>query len=374
MIGSVRRLETAGMAIAAWMSILCGFVALGCADDTVGSSSPDGAAETSSDASSEVSGPDAGGLNWTARASLTGADFRTIWGSGSDVFSAGIGDGVAHSGDAGNTWSVIPTGLSVAAGWPKLRHIGGSSGTDVWLVGSSSDTEAVLLHSADHGQSWQPVPVPGASELEAVWAIDPLHVLLADHDGDVFSSNDGGSSWSQHSIGADVALFALWGIGSQEVYAVGGRLDASAGPMTGAMFHSLDGGQTWTEIDVSPTGTLWNVFGTPDGQRVCAAGASASLAWTSDGGATWTAQSQVGSPSSNDLADVWMAPGDGALFFATTNGLVIDIEYHDSGGAQFRYETLPAGDDGTQSVAAIWGRGSGDAWAVGPGGTLRHRM
>jgi photosystem II stability/assembly factor-like uncharacterized protein len=337
-------------------------ISLGCTNSANETAPPDGSAD-------DTSGPAPGALNWTARSSLTGADFRTIWGRGqSDIFAAGIGDAIAHSGDGGNTWTVVPTGLQqLADGWPKLRHIGGSSADDVWIVGSSSDTETVLLHSADHGQSWQPTPVPGAHQLEAVWPIDAMHVLVADHDGDVFSSSDAGSSWTSSSLGADVALFALWGAG-EEGYAAGARGNQ------GVMFHSVDGGQAWNELNVTPTGPLWNISGTPDGNKVYAAGAGASLAWTFDHGATWTARSQLGSPPAYDLADVWVAPGDGALFFATSKGLVVDVEYKDTGSVSLTYETLPVGDDGSQDLAAVWGRGSGDAWAVGPGGTLRHRQ
>jgi photosystem II stability/assembly factor-like uncharacterized protein len=382
MIGGTRNTEatrTGRVKGAAWG--LAGLVALGCGcTNSADSVSLDASANDSS-----VTVP--GGMDWTPRASLTGADFRTVWGSGDDVFAAGVGDAIAHSGDRGDTWTTVVTGLTLADGWPKVRHIGGSSGTDAWIVGSTSAAETILLHSADHGQSWQPRAVPDARDLQAVWAIDASRVFLADHDGDVFSSADGGTTWSRKSLGTGIALFGLWGSGAQELYAVGARGGdvasdagaaegadagaATAATLTGVMFHSPDGGQTWTEIDVSPTGPLWKVSGTPDGQKVYAAGAGASLAWTADHGATWTARSRLGAL---DLADVWVAPGDGALFFATQSGLVVDIEYQDSGSAQLRYESLPAGDDGSQSIAAIWGRGSGDAWAVGPGGTLRHRQ
>jgi photosystem II stability/assembly factor-like uncharacterized protein len=330
------------------------------ANDTGNPPTPDASTD-------DASTPAPGALNWTSRASLTGADFRAIWGSGSDIFAAGNGDVIAHSGDSGMTWESIATGLQVADGWPQLRHIAGSGPTDVWIVGDSSDMATVLLHSTDHGQSWQSVPVIGSRQLESVWATDTMHVRVADHDGDVFSSTDGGATWTQVSLGADVNLFGLWGVGDQEVYAVGARGDK------GAMFHSPTAGQTWDEINVAPTGPLWNVWGTPDGRKVYAAGAAASLAWTADHAMTWTARREVGASPAYDLADVWVAPGDGALFIATPSGLVVDVEYKDTGSVQMTYESMPAGDDGSQSVAAVWGRGSGDAWAVGPGGTLRHR-
>ena len=359
-----------------------------------GADAPSDQSTQQMDAGAGADAQPSGGLAWSARPSIAGTDLRTIWGSGTDIYAAGVGPEVAHSDDSGATWATSSTGLAAAAGWPKLHHIAGSSDSDVWIAGQADETSAALLHSIDHGQTWQSVAVPGAHNLEAAWAPDPQHVIVADHDGDLFSSADGGASFSRSSIGGGVVLFSLWGSAdAKALYAVGGRVssapdagtlmfadDTDAGlvgegdaSLAGAMFRSDDGGQTWTEIDVTPAGPLWNVSGTPDGREVYAAGGGASVAWTVDNGATWTARSRLGSSPDYDLTDVWVAPGDAAVFFTSSKGVVIDIQFNDSGSAQFRYEGVPPGDDGTQETFALWGRGSADVWAVGPGGTLRHR-
>jgi photosystem II stability/assembly factor-like uncharacterized protein len=329
---------------------------------------------------------------WSARPPLTGIDLATIWGRGPDLFVAGRGATIAHSGDGGLTFSYASSGLS---GEPRFRRLSGTSATDVWLVGRDGADAPALLHSADRGTSWQPRN-SGAPDLRAVWALDARRIVLGG-EGDVRCSEDGGTTWRRVLADAGTRVLALWGTEvGDELYAAGAQraatdagavaaagsvddgCDAGALPVAvdaerGVVLRSIDGGLTWTSLGVETAGALTSVWGTPDGRVVVASGAHASLAWTYDGGAHWLEQSRASAPSAADLTDVWVGPADASFFFATSSGLVRDVAYDCAGPLRLTFEAMPPLPDGAVGVTAIWGPGSDDVWAVGPGGNLRHR-
>jgi photosystem II stability/assembly factor-like uncharacterized protein len=304
---------------------------------------------------------------------------------------------IAHSSDDGATFELVSSGL---AGQPQLRRLAGTSATDVWLVGDDGAGGPVVLHSSDRGQSWQSRPAAGLADVEAVWAIDAARVLLATGDGRILRSDDGGGTWGTVFQGSGTRLFSLWGSVAGVVYAVGGQtddLDAGAGaPALGALtqgpacdggadgdpsdsdehgvvLRSDDGGVTWAAVGVRTPGHLLSVWGRPDGSTVIAAGVYTSIAVTSDAGAHWLARAQVVDAPQFDFTDVWVGPGDGALFMASPGGLIRDVAFACNGSVQLAYESVPPSEDGSPAVAAVWGPSSGDVWAVGPGGAIRHR-
>ena len=145
----------------------CFFGALGC------STTPSSPAITPGPDGSMQMEVNANGLAWSSRPSLAGVELKAVWGDGQDVFAAGSGDAIAHSGDGGTTWSVTSAGVGAGA---ELHHIGGTSGADVWIAGRRSATEGLLLHSTDHGQTWATVDVQGATDLRSVRAIDAQQI------------------------------------------------------------------------------------------------------------------------------------------------------------------------------------------------------
>jgi hypothetical protein len=312
------------------------------------------------------SGPPPGPL-WSARPAIASGDLAAIWGSGADLFAAGSGDAIMHSGDHGQSWTSASSGVG---GTPALRHIAGTGGGDVWVAGSDAAGNGVLVHSGDHGQSWQSSDLSGAGGLAAVWAIDTTHVVVATAAGKIFQSTTAAASWSPAYTGRATALFDLWGSADgSDLYAAGA---AGAG---GILLHSPDGGQSWSEVDVAPPSPLWNVWGTPDGATVYAAGPGATTTFTLDHATTWYVKGLTVSSASLDLTNVWVAPDDASAFFTSAMGIVRTIDYLTTGAVQLSYEALPAGADGGASASprALWGANGGDVWAVGSAGSLWHR-
>jgi hypothetical protein len=350
------------------------------------------------------SGANANGQSgWSARAPIAGVDLGAIWGSGADIFAAGKGPLVARSGDGGKSWNTVDLKLGAGEGWPSIRHIAGSSGADVWLVGDLDATTSVLLHSADRGLTWQTRDPGSLNNVQAVWALDAQRVLLASRDGGIARSVDGGAHFTIVEQVAGASFFGLWSDAAGDSYAVGGWLApdagdagtpgppdggdnarpgdgcdggvagslAAPGARLGLLLRSTDAGASWTPAPVSVQGVLWNVWGTPDGRAVVAAGAGATVAGTFDHGVSWVTESRPASGLA--LTDVWVGPGDGSLFYASDGGLIRDVLFDCNGSMRVVYEPLPPAPDASRATAAIWGSSSGDVWAVGPGGAIRHR-
>jgi photosystem II stability/assembly factor-like uncharacterized protein len=329
--------------------------------------------------------PDAGPLWSLNKAGVVDGDLEAIWGSGANLFVAGKSGSIGRSDDSGQTWNAAATGLS---GAPELRHIAGTDSSDVWAAGSESPGTGVLLHSDDRGQSWQRRTIGngGNGDFTGVWAFDANQVIVAGSAGTIYRTADGGITWKQVYIRAGVRLYGLWGApqgATFEAYAVGGQAaatdggassDAGDAALVGLVLHSTDGGKTWAEVAMSAPAVLWNVWGTPDGASVYAAGEGASLVFTLDHGTTWYVEGRAEGASSLDLVDVWVAPGDAAAFFASSIGIVRSIRYlPNNGPIQFASETLPAPAGGPAPAAAIWGSDGSNIWACGPAGTVWHR-
>jgi hypothetical protein len=334
-------------------------------------------------------GPDApAGPLWSARPPISTGYLQAVWGSGDDVYAAGMSPMISHSGDRGSTWDLIDSGVQADTGWPHFTHLAGSDGGDVWAVGASSADESVLVHSADHGGSWQTVAVGAVDKLQAVWAFDHTTVLVASYDAGVARSEDAGATWTRHDAEPGTVLFGLWASGPNDVYATGGvpppggadggsTSGASGASITGVILHSADGGVSWTRVLTAPTGALWNAWGTPDGAAVYAGGAAGTIAWTTDHGATWQTNGRSDPNTAYDLDDVWVSPNGGAPYFTSLQGIIRSIETPSGGGATvFSAEPLPASNGrngGYINAFAIWGTADDDVWAVGPGGSLWHR-
>jgi photosystem II stability/assembly factor-like uncharacterized protein len=335
---------------------------------------------------------------WMTTTSLAGLDLEAVWGDASDLFAAGRGAKVAHSGDGGMTWNVADTTglLGAGAGAPVYRHVSGTNGGDVWVAGNTGE-DSVLLHSADFGASWQRRDVGGVKALTAVWALDETTIVLGTAHGELFRSHDGGATWTSVAAEAGGTIDAIWGSTDGYVYAVGGRasdapadtpaVTASPGcndggsdqvttpgkggaDLDGLLMRSTDNGLTWSPIGVAPAGELSNVWGISIGSLIVASGAHESVVMSVDGGATWSVAARRLSP--DDFSDVWVDP-DGLSFFASSSGVIVGLEYDCTGPVNMLTEPLPLGPGGEPGAVALWGSSKSDLWAVGPGGIIRHR-
>jgi hypothetical protein len=155
------------------------------------------------------------GHMWSGPTVPSGAgSFGTVWAAASnDVWAGGLDDtlttGVVSHWN-GTTWGkAITIGHDVVKLW-------GTSGKDIWLVGSNASSVGVVNHY--DGSQWsKDMEVSGTNGLTAVWSSSPTDVWVGGDCGGSISSgcaaHGNGSTWEQPiAVGSATSVSGLWGV------------------------------------------------------------------------------------------------------------------------------------------------------------------
>jgi len=255
-------------------------------------------------------------------------------------------DGFAPSGDlAGVLWSHQKGALPPSAG--AIRGIWASSGTDVYAVGTNTNS-ANVFHSSDHGATWTPQLAMGVTvDLNAVGGSSSSDVYLVGDNGTILHGS--GTTWSTMNSPAGTArLLAIWAIAPMDLYI--------AGAGNTVMHNGGSGWVTQTVVGTTELRGVWGVAG-----HIWAVGSGGTIL-KSTGNGNWAAETS-GTPNElraifgTSATDVWVV-GDGVVL-------------HSDGGG-----TWTAAADGVPAdvnLRAIGGRPGGPVWAVGNAWTIVRR-
>lgn len=255
--------------------------------------------------------------------------------------------------DGGATWDTRPLSTD-------LREVSLTFATpDVgWCIGYGKDAEGhsvgVVEKTVDAGLTWTRTVLPGSGYPEDVVAIDVDHVWVTRPSRGVLISSDGGATWTLHRLPPRAHLEGFAAADADSAWAL-----VFGGPWPReTVLRTDDGAATWTKKAVFPSGA-WGTLAARDAdtamlsvrQWSTTSGESAFIQRTSDGGATWQ-RGYVGPE-----APSWLAYGPGALVVGWGGGLWRSTD----GGAL--WTEVAAGDTGRQLYdVAVAGAG---AWAVG---------
>jgi hypothetical protein len=143
-----------------------------------------------------------------------------------------------------------------------LLSVTGTAADDVWVVGAQDDDGPTVLHY--DGAAWTRLSAPEGGDLWWGWRVpgtDDELWAVGDHGRALHWT---GSAWEGGLIaeGGDVlTLFGVWGAAADDVWAVGGNIDASAN--ASVMFHW--DGVAWSPVEL-PEGaagvaSLYKVWG-----------------------------------------------------------------------------------------------------------------
>jgi hypothetical protein len=320
------------------------------------------------------------GNQWTTTHVETGPEppsftsLVAVWGTGhGDVWTLDDQRGLFHWD--GQSWTTVSTGQlpgigraiwgtsssdlwigAVANAWPshwngqdadvhvdasgEIYGLWGSGADDVWAVGNSSaagdlvqdpyEDGGVILHW--NGQAWDPMPSTGAGNLYGVWGSRSEDVWAVGEGGDIVHWD--GRAWSAPAGPPHVVLFSIWGSGPNDVWAFG--YDEMG---IGALRWN---GQTWARSELLGAAAL----GAGEGfstKPVAAWGSGSDDIWVAAIGPT---EPPGGIPPVN-------SPPPASLFL------------HWNGHAWSRDSSLDAQVVASMQVAAMWGNGPNDVWAVG---------
>ncbi len=252
-----------------------------------------------------------GGEHWTVGV-VPGADtlqFRDVQGFDAQravLLAAGSGplSRLFRTDDGGATW-VETFVMDEPQGFLDcMAFVDDARG---WAYGDAVDGVLYLLATTDGGRSWSRVPaasLPPALDSEGGFAASGACVAPAGRDGVVVATGngprprllrtrDGGGAWEVQDLpltAGPAAGATAVGVGADGfAWAVGGAIgDPLEGPRVAV---STDGGATWTPGPGEPAleGPLYGGARAPGAPGpVLAAVGPGGVAWSGDGGATWT--------------------------------------------------------------------------------------
>ena len=250
-----------------------------------------------------------------------------------------------------------------------------------WTVGAPSGGQPTLLRSTDSGASWTCQGTNGqvaAVFLFGVTAVDPYTAwVVGDTDlagyATIYHTTDGGLKWNRMGSMTqmpNVGLSKVATFGDNRIWAVG----------LGVILHSTDGGATWT--NQVPTDYATNQFqgvATPDGINVWVTGNTvgdcATILKSTNAGASWTRQrgsaddvrrlERILDISALDSNTAWAIGG-------TQNGANWAVLATTNGGITWTQQTQGTGDgNGIHAVDAstIWAVSDNNTTWSADGGT-----
>lgn len=330
------------------------------------------------------------GLIWSAQsepggvgglASVSCVSTTTCWAAGSGA----QGGAVIATTDAGQTWS----NETLPSGTPSLSGISCVSSTDCWAVSSAGN----IVATTDGGSTWsaQTTP-PGVNALTGIscasasncWAVGSYSTSTTTV-AVVISTTNGGTLWSAESSpsssttsggtssGLPVGLPSFASVScvagtTNCVAAAAGPSATSADPNPPTTeLLSTTGGQTWTEAAPPSSTATYDTVLCESSSDCWAAGSGGAMAFSSDGGTTWTAQSisYPGTATPENLSGIacastsacWAVGAAGTA--AGSSGLVISTT--DGGTSWDAQQTYPL----SGVINGISCTSSSDCWIVG---------
>jgi hypothetical protein len=180
----------------------------------------------------------------------TSAEVVGVWGRApGDVYAivgSRFGTGSAtssiqHSVDYGQTWTVLATpntDISPIWGW----------GDDELYVAQEIGEQATVLHSADAGMTWITQPVVDDGTIASIWGSGPDDVYAVTTTAGVLHSGDHGASWQLVLPAQGGMEFQdLTGTGPNDVNVLGWQGGGDNAGNSYYVLHSTDRGATWSE-------------------------------------------------------------------------------------------------------------------------------
>jgi len=292
-----------------------------------------------------------------------------------------FGDGgeLAHTTDAGRTWTVVSLGVQVtsvafvdslhgwAAGnaffhttdgghtWIQDNNFG--SILDIFFIdtmhGWAAGNGAVNYYTVDGGLHWTAVSAPGNSNMTSIFFTDLLNGWAVDLEGQIFRYTDGGRSWTLKATVNGNNLSMIKFFDASEGWTIGGD----------AFYHTFDGGTTWTKSRIPPNTWAYNArfF---DRLHGIAVGEADNIVRTKDGGTIWRTIQPQG--SGQRLWDVEYS-GPGAAFLGGDNG---EISRSLNGGST--WASMQSGGAGvTHDVDSVDAQ---HAWAAQDAGEIVYTV
>lgn len=309
---------------------------------------------------------------------------------GSRLFLCGYQGKVAWNTNANDysTWTVKNTGVT------SSLHGIFTDDNDIWAVGD----DGAVMHSADGGNTWQKISLPGSFTTSNLRDIEKCHVgtgtdykyFAVGLSGMVLVSSDG-LNWARQDIGTSVSMYQVCGYESNsgtphgEVMICGSRtiaisadgetwnrwndsdtntwlccaykagriwiggVDYSDASYPGVMAYSDDYGQTFTHCD--PPGSIYiqsiSLSPNDDPNTAYICGGESTLKKTTDSGSTWADMEGPVNPTNYAYNVIAELPGE------TIPEEIVIVCAHEDSISEDPMNNAPGADDNASGAAAV---------------------
>ena len=271
-----------------------------------------------------------------------------------EVGWATMGRAVLYTSDGGLRW----TRQERVAAPARARGVQALSPRRAWIA-----ARGVLLRTSDGGAAWTRVRIAGATDLSVVhfanakdgWAGSGAYDNTA---GALLHTTDGGLHWRVQLSGPSVSALSF--ADSQNGWAVTGDTLTTT---EGALYRTTNGGAQWVQQTSAPSSTWVLALAAESAFVGGASGFSGSFSLTTDGGTSWQSHTSAAGDYYGDLGALqfvngqegWAAGGDEIL--ATTNG-----------GATWTAQS----SNTSENLNGLNFSDPDNGWAVGDQGTIVH--
>lgn len=327
-----------------------------------------------------------GGINWEVMESGIESDLYSVYFVDNYYgWAAGVNSTIIKTRDGGKNWEVQkdnPYGIYISSIYFSDTLTG-------WTDGQGSGE---LYHTADGGENWNTIVIPGAKPITEIFFSDPFLGWAGTTDTVIFSTNDGGNTWTGHStparqdeiffLNSDTGWFATMG----DIYRTNDGANSwipqsnpfyyknifelkfldrnhGWGVGDGCIIHTSDGGNTW---QVQPYDYNLNaVFMTDTLNGWAAGGWYGDLLQTNDGGHSWIQRRQG---FTGYVLQVSISDGDYgiAVPFGGSEGFILETY---NGGENWQERHITDEDINFQDVFQLDSR---TAWICGYDGNIYH--
>ncbi len=218
--------------------------------------------------------------------------------SGSNIFAGTQGNGIAISGNNGNTWSYINTGLS-------NNCIKAIAIKDTNIFAGTWNGSGGMFLSCNNGSSWSAINngIPANTYIRSL-VIGNSNIFAGTVGGGIFLSTNNGANWTAVNTG----------LGNLNVYsfAINGT-NIFAGTGSG-VFLSTNNGGNWTAVNTGLGNLTVNSLAI-SGTNIFAGTASNAVFLSTNNGNNWTAVN-TGMPAATCILSLAV---NGSSIFAGTN-------------------------------------------------------
>jgi photosystem II stability/assembly factor-like uncharacterized protein len=283
-------------------------------------------------------GDDEEGENGGNGGDITKEKLDTLWsvyfGSEQEGWAVGEKNTIIHTTDAGNTWESQTENISWLNAEPGNNIFFNIKFTDQqngWVVGGLRGGAGALLKTNDGGATWEQVDVVADVILRDITLQSDPSIgdayWIVGLGGLILYSPDGGASWVTQDSPVSKDLFSVASIGYYQ-----GGFQVWASGQDGTILHTGDG-VTWNEQDSQITTSLQsihfvNTSKTERAFRGWAVGLSGEALATSDMGQRWNDQDAKVQPGEhlrdvfflNETMTGWIVGDGGRVIFSTNGG------------------------------------------------------